>query len=81
MKTNLTVGFDHLQHDADGSRSSSSAVPLTVQKNAAISARILAFVANGASLREAMNWVLGPAYFECLVEEVYEGLRAKAGVS
>lgn len=47
-------------------------------KNAAISAHILAYVANGATLREAINWVLGPAHYECLVEELYEGLRAKA---
>ena len=47
-------------------------------KSAAISARILAYVANGSSLKEAFHYVLGPGYYDCLVEELYQELRAKA---
>ena len=47
------------------------------EKNAAISARILAYVANGADLKDAIQYVLGPGYYECLVEELYQALRAK----
>lgn len=46
--------------------------------NAEISARILAYVANGATLKEAFHYVLGPGYYDCLVEELYTELRAKA---
>ena len=45
---------------------------------AAISARILAFVANGASLRDAFEWVLGPGHYDCLASEVYDELRARS---
>lgn len=45
--------------------------------NAAISARILAYVTNGATLKEAFQYVLGPGYYDCLVEELYQELRAK----
>ena len=47
------------------------------RKSAAISARILAFVANGASVRDAFEWVLGPGYYDCLASEVYDELRAR----
>jgi hypothetical protein len=47
--------------------------------NAVISARILAFMVNGGmSVREAFNQVLGPAQYECLVEELYHELRGEA---
>lgn len=45
--------------------------------NAAISARILAFVANGATIKEAFGYVLGPGYYDCLVEDLYNELNAK----
>lgn len=42
--------------------------------NAVISARILAFVVNGGmTMQQAFNHVLGPAQYECLVEELYYG--------
>ena len=44
---------------------------------AKISARILAYVANGATVKEALTYVLGAGYYDCLVEEVYAELRAK----
>lgn len=47
-------------------------------KSAAISARILAFVANGATVREAFDWVLGPGYYDCLASEVYDELRVRS---
>jgi hypothetical protein len=50
----------------------------TKYKNAVISAKILAFVSNGSSLKDAINYVLGIGYYECLVEELYFELRAKA---
>lgn len=47
--------------------------------NAKISARILAFMANGGmSLKQAFDTVLGPGHYDCLVEELYHELRAKA---
>lgn len=46
--------------------------------NAVISARILAYIVNGGmSVREAFNQVLGAAQYECLVEELYHGLRGE----
>ena len=46
--------------------------------NAKISARILAFMANGnMTLQEAIDIVCGPATFECLVAEVYHQLRGE----
>ena len=50
----------------------------TTELNAVISARILAYVTNGASLKEAFQYVLGPGYFDCLVEELYQELRSEA---
>lgn len=50
-----------------------------IQINATISARILAYMANGGmSLQQAFDKVLGPAQYECLVTEVYEALRGDA---
>lgn len=46
--------------------------------NSAISARILAYVANGASISDAFQYVLGAGYYDCLIEELYQELRAKA---
>lgn len=46
-------------------------------KNAAISKQILCFIARGASVKDAINYVLGIGYYECLVEELYTELRAK----
>lgn len=43
--------------------------------NAAISAKILSYVTSGASLKEAFQYVLGPGYFDSLVEELYQELR------
>lgn len=48
------------------------------QINATISARILAYVANGSSIKEAFEYVLGAGYYDCLIEELYQELRAKA---
>lgn len=46
--------------------------------NAKISARILAFMANGnMTLQEAIDTVCGPATYECLVTEVYHQLRGE----
>lgn len=46
--------------------------------NAKISARILAFMANGnMTLQQAIDTVCGPATYECLVTEVYHQLRGK----
>jgi len=48
--------------------------------NAVISAKIMAFVVNGASIKDAFQYVLGPGYYECMVEEIYSELRAKAAL-
>lgn len=46
--------------------------------NATISARILAFMHNGGmTVGEAINKVLGPGYYECLVHELYHELRGE----
>lgn len=45
------------------------------QKNAAISAKILALVTSGKSLREALDETLGSGTFERIAGEVYDGLR------
>ena len=47
-------------------------------QSALISARILAYLANGASMEEAFNYVLGPGYYDCMVEELYNELKEKA---
>lgn len=49
-----------------------------MNKNAVISARLLAYIANGSTIREAFEYVLGPGYYDCLIEELYVELRAKA---
>lgn len=47
--------------------------------NAKISARILAFMVNGGmTIEQAMNKVLGPGYYDCLVDELYHELRGEA---
>jgi hypothetical protein len=51
----------------------------TAQKNAAISAAILAHVAAGKSLPEAMDAVLGTGTFMREAGALYDALRAKAG--
>ena len=46
--------------------------------NAKISARILAFMANGGmTLQQAIDTVCGPATYECLVTEIYNKLRGE----
>lgn len=47
-------------------------------KNAAISAKILAEMANGKTLREAFDSVLGAGAFLKLAGEVYDEINAKA---
>jgi hypothetical protein len=47
-------------------------------KNAVISGRILTYVAQGASMKQAFDWVLGPGYYEAMIDELYHELRAKA---
>ena len=45
--------------------------------NATISARILAYMANGGmTLQQAFDKVLGPGQYECLAIELYEELSA-----
>jgi hypothetical protein len=50
----------------------------TAEKNAFISARLLAYVNSGATLQQAFQYVFGPGWYECFVEELYTELRAKA---
>lgn len=45
---------------------------------AIISARILAYLSNGVGLKDAFDYVLGPGYYDCLVEELYNELKEKA---
>ena len=45
--------------------------------NAEISARLLAYIANGATIKEAFGYVLGPGYYDAMVEELYVELRNK----
>ena len=51
------------------------------EKIAVISARLLAYIQNGATIKEAFEYVLGPGYYDCLIDELYRELRAKAGVN
>jgi hypothetical protein len=51
----------------------------TAEKNAAISAAILAHVAAGKSLPDAMDAVLGVGTYIRVAGELYDALRAKAG--
>lgn len=50
----------------------------TVEKNAIISARIIANIGNGASLKEAFDAVLGEGRYDTMVSDLYDELRAKA---
>jgi hypothetical protein len=50
----------------------------TTEKNAAISAAILAHRAAGLPVRDAVNLVLGAGAFERLAGDLYDALRAKA---
>lgn len=45
-------------------------------KNAEISRRILALVAQGVEIRAAVNAVLGAGTFEKIAADVYDALRA-----
>lgn len=44
-------------------------------KNAAISARLLAYINNGATIKEAFEYVLGPGHYDCMIEELYIDLN------
>lgn len=46
-------------------------------KKNAVSARLLAYILNGATIKEAFEFVLGPGYYDCMIEELYNELRAK----
>lgn len=48
---------------------------MTMQQK--ISGRLLAYIAGGATIQEAFQQVFGPGYYECMVEELYNELRAK----
>lgn len=48
------------------------------EKNSIISAQILARVAEGATMREALDGVLGVGTYDRMVGELYDQLRAKA---
>lgn len=50
---------------------------VTQLKNAVISTRLLAFIYNGSTVKEAFEYVLGPGYYDCLIEELYADLRKK----
>lgn len=47
-------------------------------KNQQISALILAHVANGMTIREAIDAVFGAGAYERIAGEVYDAIRAKA---
>ncbi len=51
---------------------------LSTEKQAQISMKILTHVANGKTVREAIDAVIGAGTTEKLIGEVYEALRAKA---
>lgn len=51
---------------------------MSEHKNAVISARILAYISNGSTIKEAFQYVLGHGYYDCLVEELYNELRKKS---
>ena len=52
----------------------------TTEKNAVISARLLSYINSGATIEQAFGYVFGPGWYECLVDELYTELRAKAAV-
>ena len=49
----------------------------TAEKNAAISRMILAKEAEGLTIREAIDAVLGAGSYERIAGEVYDALRAR----
>ena len=49
-----------------------------ITKNAAISANILAMCAEGATLRDAVDAVLGAGTYDQIAGDIYESLRARA---
>jgi hypothetical protein len=53
----------------------------TAETNAKISARIIALRAAGLSTRDAVDAVLGAGTYSKIAGEVYDTLRARAGVS
>jgi hypothetical protein len=44
-------------------------------KNAVISARIMALIADGATIEQAINTVLGAGSYPAIVDAIYEQLR------
>ncbi len=48
--------------------------------NATISLRILTLKATGMTTAEAIDAVLGAGTYDKIVDDLYNGLRAKAGV-
>jgi|GEM_PF-4941720 hypothetical protein len=50
----------------------------TTEKNAIISARLLSYINSGATIEQAFGYVFGPGWYECLIDELYTELRAKA---
>ena len=52
---------------------------MNATKNAEISRRILAKVAEGMSVKEAFAAVLGQDKLDLLIDSLYHELRAKAG--
>ena len=50
-------------------------------KNAAISAKILAHVAEGKTVGEAIDAVLGAGTYAAIKSDLYYSLRAKAGAA
>ena len=49
----------------------------TIAKNGMVSAAIMIARLDGATMREAMDSVLGAATYDATVKATYEGLRAK----
>lgn len=52
----------------------------TAQKHAAISTMILAKVAEGMDIADAMDAVMGAGSYKAMVSRVYHALRAKQGL-
>lgn len=50
----------------------------TAEKNALISAQILAQMNNGKTIAEAVDAVLGAGRYDAIVTDLYHALRAKA---
>lgn len=51
----------------------------TTEKNALISGMILARLAAGEAMREAIDAVLGAGRYEAIIDDLYETFRAQAG--